>query len=464
MLSLLRVVCVVALFSLCFHLNQAWAPSSVVSNNNRWTTTTTTRLSMARVPVLEDWKVLRNGQVKGVVTGHPDPELEDGDTITTSQLADPTSASAQAVVTTLTGSKYKLGDPKGFKKKNGKAAPTAKKAPFLKMAPSKPVPAKVASKKAAGKKPDAKSKQQFDAERAAQKKYNLNGKNIGPYLLSGQAERSTSGKSQIWTAYSVDRDGLPTGEPLAIKTSTNKPKLKKEYQNYKKVASGAFRGRFVKLIDFLPTAGDTSQFSSQSALVVERGSKNLKDYFKGRQGGLKGKALRDAAAAGAQCVQAVHSSRLVWTDLKPENFVLINDNSDNGGGIEIKGIDLESVCAVKDNPVDYSPESCPPEFTQALMDGEGPYFVLDYSYDIWSYGIMLYELATGLSPFRGKSASQIMRALEGGAAIDLSKVEDKNLQNLIEDCLEIDPKRRPSISKILLHPYFLTTGIGPFSF
>lgn len=112
----------------------------------------------------------------------------------------------------------------------------------------------------------------------------------------------------------------------------------------------------------------------------------------------------------------------------------------------------------------YSPESCPPEFTRDLMNGEGPDFVLQYSYDVWSYGIMLYELATGISPFRGKSPAKIMRSLEGGAAIDLSKVPDKKLQDLIEDCLEIDPKQRPSIAQILLHPYFLTTGIGPFSF
>ena len=69
---------------------------------------------------------------------------------------------------------------------------------------------------------------------------------------------------------------------LPSRLRPNQPKLKKEYENYKKVASGAFKGRFVKLIDFLPVAGDTAQFSSQSALVVERGSKNLRDYFKTR--------------------------------------------------------------------------------------------------------------------------------------------------------------------------------------
>jgi len=437
MTILWRVVYVCALLSLSFHCNDAWAPVTRTSVQS----SSSTRLSMARVPVLDEWKILKNGGVCGVVTGHPNPDLDDGDTITTSPLKDPDSAAAKTLVTTQTGSKYRLGTPlasREAKKVNGQVAPAAK----------------------AG----TKSRELIDSERAAQKKYNLNGKSIGPYLLSGQAERSTSGKSQIWTAYATDRDGLPTGEPLAIKTSINKTRLKKEYENYRKVAAGAFRGQFVKLVDFLPVAGEGSQFSSQSALVLARGDKNLKDFFKARRSGLEGKALRDAASAAAQCVQAVHSSKLVWTDLKPENFVVIDDKSDDGGGIQIKGIDLESVCAVRGNPIDYSPESCPPEFTADLLRGEGPDFVLDYSYDIWSYGIMLYELATGTSPFRGKSTNQIMRLLESGAAIDLSQVSDTKLQNLIEDCLEIDPKRRPSIAQILLHPYFLTTGIGPFSF
>ena len=420
MVAFWRALCVGALFC----LSEAWAPASIATS----APSSSTRLSMAQIPVVEDWKILKNGAVYGIVKNHPDPDLDDGDTIETSPLADPDSAAPRSVVTTLSGSKYKLGNPvasKSEKKVNGTMAPP----------------------------------------KARQKNYKLNGKSIGPYLLSGKAERSTSGKSQIWTAYSTDREGLPTDPPLAIKTSSNKPKLQKEYENYKKVASGAFKGRFVKLIDFLPEAGETGQFSAQSALVVERGEMNLKEFFKTKRQGLEGKALRDAAVAAAQCVQAVHSSRLVWTDLKPENFVVINDESESGGGIDIKGIDLESVCAVKENPVDYSPESCPPEFLRDLLAGEGPYFVLEYSYDIWSYGIMLYELATGQSPFRGKNANQISRLLDSpDYVIDLSPVPDTKLRDLIEECLQIDPKRRPSIAQILLHPYFLTTGIGPFSF
>mmetsp|Transcript_42127 Transcript_42127/g.121694 ORF Transcript_42127/g.121694 Transcript_42127/m.121694 type:complete len:402 (+) Transcript_42127:122-1327(+) len=61
------------------------------------------------VTTLEDWQLLDNGSVVGSVRGHP--ELNDGDVITTSPLANPRDASAASRVATMTGSEYLLGNP-----------------------------------------------------------------------------------------------------------------------------------------------------------------------------------------------------------------------------------------------------------------------------------------------------------------------------------------------------------------
>lgn len=62
----------------------AWAPIGGVTSARMPTSRSrsSTQLSMARTPLLEEWKVLKNGQVTGIVKGHPDPDLADGDTIT----------------------------------------------------------------------------------------------------------------------------------------------------------------------------------------------------------------------------------------------------------------------------------------------------------------------------------------------------------------------------------------------
>jgi len=69
----------------------------------------------------------------------------------------------------------------------------------------------------------------------------------------------------------------------------------------------------------------------------------------------------------------MHSSGMVWTDLKAENFVT-TDNSQTvtDDRLELQGmqgIDLESAIWPKGNPADYSVEACPPEF--AKMKGDG---------------------------------------------------------------------------------------------
>lgn len=375
-----------------------------------------------QTPVLNNWKVLRNGRVVGTVRNHP--SIPDGDIITTSPIQQPELADRQKVITTKSGSKYQLGEPV-FESRNGKPVSI----PELK--------------------------------RQAKVEKGLNGDVVGSddamYLLCGRPTRSTSRKSNLYTAYRADDDGLPTGEPVLIKLSRNYEAIERENDNYGKITKkGINRGQFVKLFDYIANVSDKGKFRNQSALVLERGTCDLKRYVK-ENGMLDGKELRDAAAAAAQCLQAVHSSGLVWTDMKTENFVVGEDGT-------FKGIDLESAMPVRGNPVDYSPEATPPEFARAFLAGEGPYFPLDYNYDLWSFGMMLYELATGRGYFDGKTPLVITKLLEQGPEVELDLVENPQLRDLIKQCLQLNPRSRPNILQVLLHPYFLTSGFGPISF
>jgi hypothetical protein len=65
------------------------------------------------VTTLEEWQLLDSGSVVGSVKGHP--TLNDGDIITTSPLSNQGDVRTQAVVSTLTGSQYKLGKPMQLK-------------------------------------------------------------------------------------------------------------------------------------------------------------------------------------------------------------------------------------------------------------------------------------------------------------------------------------------------------------
>ena len=92
--------------------------------------------------------------------------------------------------------------------------------------------------------------------------------------------------------------------------------------------------------------------------------------------------------------------------------------------------------------------------------------------------MLLLELSTGKSYFKGKSEDSITKLLANAEStiIDpktmslllndkqINAINDTRLQDLILSCLQLNPNKRPSIGQVLLHPYFLTTGIGPITF
>jgi len=461
---------------------------------------------MAGVPVVDEWRVSRKGELLGVVSNHP--TLPDGDVITTSPLSDPKSSADNKIVTTQSGSKYKLGlseatmkqmekdrkaaevaakkaeqtaarEAAALAKKQAaeeKAAAAAAAAAKKVVAVKKPAPAPAPSKKVvAAKKPTPAPAPTPAAapaglslqERMRQAKidFGLNNKEVGNgrYLLSGNMLRSTSGKSQIYNAYKTDSDGLPTGPRLTVKLSSNFDRLEQESRNYDKVTGGLFSGSFVKKVEYLPDA--QGKGVAGAALILESGNRNLKDVMSARLNqGLTGKSMRQAAVALAQCIQAMHTSNLVWTDLKAENFVVVTDSIGEGSFDGVKGIDLESVVQMGGPPLDYSPEACPPEFAEEYLAGRGLEFRVDYHYDIWSFGMLMYELSTGKTYFAGKSPAQITKILRTPSfEPDVSDVPDGRLRDLITQCLVLNPDKRPGITQVLLHPYFLTTGIGPIS-
>jgi serine/threonine protein kinase len=224
--------------------------------------------------------------------------------------------------------------------------------------------------------------------------------------------------------------------------------MKKEHSIYKKVASGVNRGVIVKCHGYVP---EVEERPGKSALILERGVRDLKEHR--RWHGLNGDALKEALYSVNQCMESFHGARLVWTDMKTENFVIVEDET--SGEHSVKAIDLESAMNVKENPIDYTPEATPPEFAKAFVSGDPHSFVLDFSFDVWSFGMLAYELATGVGYFDGNSPDAIMQKLSQNNVPNTSiGIEDDDLADLISQSLSLDPKKRPSAQKISRHPYF----------
>lgn len=83
----------------------------------------------------------------------------------------------------------------------------------------------------------------------------------------------------------------------------------------------------------------------------------------------------------------------------------------------------------------------PPEL---LRDG-----ILAPSADIYSFGIMLWEMISGGFPFQGMSQHDIILAVVGGTRPTMPRFIPRDLWTLIQDCWHEDHFRRPSFTTVV---------------
>lgn len=75
---------------------------------------------------------------------------------------------------------------------------------------------------------------------------------------------------------------------------------------------------------------------------------------------------------------------------------------------------------------------------------------LSQSSDIWSFGILLYEIATlGESPFPNVSASELLQYLQRGNKLKKPPNCSKTLYSFIESCCQWRPNERPSLAELV---------------
>lgn len=69
--------------------------------------------------------------------------------------------------------------------------------------------------------------------------------------------------------------------------------------------------------------------------------------------------------------------------------------------------------------------------------------------DIWSLGVLLYEMCALTPPFTGNSLQFLALKIVKGSYTNIPPSFSRGLQNLIKSMLNVDPNRRPSIHQIL---------------
>ncbi|HSS20619.1 MAG TPA: serine/threonine-protein kinase [Pyrinomonadaceae bacterium] len=136
-------------------------------------------------------------------------------------------------------------------------------------------------------------------------------------------------------------------------------------------------------------------------------------------------------------VAAAHDSDVLHRDLKPAN-VMIDDN----GNVRITDFGLAGL--TKEFAADEAIAGTPAYMSPEQLAGKE----LSVGSDIYSLGLVLYELFTGKKAFAANSLNELIKLRRGDATptnpTAIVQDLDPVIERVIERCLQKDPSQRPS--------------------
>ena len=193
-----------------------------------------------------------------------------------------------------------------------------------------------------------------------------------------------------------------------------------------------------------------SFFKSSSVYIVmeyaERGTlkSNLSKY--GKRLKLSERRILRYFVQILLALMHLHKEQILHRDLKTENIFLSADGLIKLGDFGVSRVLGNTLAATRAGTPHYvSPE---------IVGGE----LYAEKADVWSLGVVLYEMVMGKMPFRPRGKGEgLPELLDNIVNMDVrvpkSRGVSRKLRDLVHDLLEKDPDDRPSLTSVFRRPF-----------
>jgi serine/threonine protein kinase len=274
------------------------------------------------------------------------------------------------------------------------------------------------------------------------------GRHFGDYLILDHL--GTGGMGEVYLAKDSRLDRIVALKILSSDVVADKRRMQR-FRQEAKVASSLNQPNILTIYEF----GEVDTLTFIAAEFVD--GETLRDYVRGKR--LKLGEILDISIQMLAALDAAHEASIVHRDMKPENVMIRKRDH----VVKVLDFGLAKVTEKKGNTEAVTAEEIS-EFKTApgLIMGTINYMSpeqalgkpVDARSDIWSSGVIIYEMVAGTKPFGGStSAHTIVQILEKQPAslahAGAARVPGE-LQRIVDKSIAKDPDERYQTAKDML--------------
>ncbi|MBO0727137.1 MAG: serine/threonine-protein kinase, partial [Blastocatellia bacterium] len=277
---------------------------------------------------------------------------------------------------------------------------------------------------------------------------------IGAYKILSPLGRG--GMGEVWLAYDT-RLGRKAAIKLLPVEFTGRPERVRRFEQEARAASALNHPNIVTIYEI-------GEIDDRRFIVTEyvEGETLRQRTAKAPQQRIRLSEALEVASQVAAALQAAHEAGITHRDIKPENVMARKD-----GLVKVLDFGLAKLRVDRgtergrdggtegqyDSSHSLRPSISPSLTAAGAVMGTTSYMSpeqargekVDHRTDIFSLGVMLYEMLAGRRPFEGATASDVMAAILTGEPISLMEIAPQttaHLWRIARRCLEKEPERR----------------------